>query len=391
MNTPTHPKIAFVGWNPFQFLHFARLVPAFPDATLVVERRPKAARTFDFDVLTTISPHIKQVDRGRMAELDGDFDVLICQTPFNGIGEFIRTKIAMLQYGYAKEAHNYGPWRSLADVCLTFGDYASRKIEPFCPCVVTGNPRYSDWAASHFRSDARAKFGNQLDPSRKTILYAPTWGGLSSYSQFADAVSALSKNHNVILKVHHNSQLASSRIIESARASFDIVCDTCDDIVELLAMADVMISDFSGAIFDAIYCEVPVVLLNPSRIEGADVGKSDAYSLERARRGELGEVVSNESSLERAVETVINESDARVASLAGLRNDLFVDSTNSVLRVTEAVHGLLENKFRHSQSQEYLRNEMRSHFRCKADLAAAATIPGLARLLSLKARRLFRF
>lgn len=373
MDTPTNPSIGFVGWNPFQFLHFSRLIDEFPDATLVLEDRRKAASSYDLDHLPCAKRPVLRLDHKGMRELDGRFDILVCQTVFAGIEHIRSSKIAMLQYGYAKEAHNYGPWRAFGDLCLTFGPYASRKIGPFCHSVAVGNPRFEDWDDPAFHSRAQALHARGLDPDRKTVLYAPTWGPLSSYEAFADAVAALTSEFNVILKIHHITQRNGNAAVENIRRRFPRLAGADDDIVELLSVADVMISDYSGAIFDAVYCRTPLVLLETPGAENARESRSDPHSLERSRRHELGQVVDSAADLADAVRRALDSGPVDEA----LRQDLFLDSKGAARRAADALSALAAGGFRQTQHQEYLRHELRTHHRCKSELKARLFLPGI--------------
>jgi hypothetical protein len=358
-----HPKVGFIGWNPFQFLHAARIVAKFPDATLIVEKRRSAWRRSDFELPGLESFPILRCRRSSMKNLDGKFDVLVCQTPFAAIGEIRISKIAMLQYGYAKEAHNYGAWRSFADVCMTYGPYASRKIMPFAPCVATGNPRFEAWRNPEFHRRAREKYSTMLDPARKTVIYAPTWGELSSHDAFADAVAALSAEFNVLVKVHHLSARFGSRPGDPLRRKFAHLCGAEHDLIELLALADVLLSDFSGAIFDAIQAEVPVVLLGGAAVH--DGSRSDRHSLEQARRSELGQVATTPGDVASAVHRALAPDEADPA-LARLRDDLFIDPAGASERAARTIHELAAGAYSRSQSQEYMRHEMAALHRLRA-------------------------
>ncbi len=356
------PRVAFVGWNPFQFLHFSGLASRFPDATLVIEKRGNSWK--NSDIRTRIpSSRVLECDRRAMEKLDGKFDVLVCQTPFHGIAQIRESRIAMLQYGYAKEAHNYGPWRSFADVCMTFGPYASRKMEPFCNCVATGNPRFEQWADDAFDRSTRQKFATRLDPTRKTLLYAPTWGPLSSHDGFADAILASSNDYNVIFKVHHNTRHFAAKSLDSLHRKPGVIHGADDDIVELLTVSDVLLSDFSGAIFDAIYARRPVILLG----DAAPASTSDPFSIEQARRSELGEIVARPADLSAAISRAIAGTNPQSPALSSLREELFLDATGSTDRAVGVIHQLAEGAYGPSQSQTYIRQEMAELFRCRAE------------------------
>lgn len=353
MARPSDPSVAFVGWNPFQFLHFAPIAARFPDSALVVEKRRPG---WDLALLRERFPTSRVMSLGprEMEDLDGRFDVLVCQTLFHGIGRIHRSRIAMLQYGYAKEAHNFGAWRSFADVCMTFGPYASRKLEPFCHTAATGNPRFECWNDGSFHARARSRFAGRLDPAKKTLLYAPTWGSLSSITRFATAIRDLSADHNVILKVHHNTQGFDGATLNDLRGKFGIIHGADEDIVELLAVSDALVSDFSGAIFDAIHARVPVLLLGAATPEST----SDRFSLEQARRDELGEQVAHPKDLPAAVARVLERPMSPAAESTGLREDLFCDASGAAARAEEVIRRLATGEFEPSQSRLYIRREM---------------------------------
>lgn len=375
MDASPDPSIGFIGWNPFQFLHFSRIAAEFPGATLLLEKRRRAGSSYDLDHLPCAAASIVRLGRKGMRQLDGKYDILVCQTVFAGIEEIRESKIAMLQYGYAKEAHNYGPWRAFGDVCLTFGPYASRKIEPFCPCVATGNPRYEDWGDPAFTQRARELHARGLDPRRKTVLYAPTWGALSSFETFAEAIASLSEEFNVILKIHHITQRDRGGAMARLRKKFPRLAGADDDIVELLAVSDVMISDYSGAIFDAVYCRKPLVLLETPGAQNDRESRSDPHSLERSRRHELGQVARTTADLASAVRHALASGPVNDA----LREDLFVDSEGAARRAAAALRDLAAGRFRQTQHQQYIRQELRSHHRCKHELKASRFFPGALR------------
>jgi hypothetical protein len=358
-----HPKVGFIGWNPFQFLHFGSLISKFPGATLVIEERRAARKSINLESFAEMAVHTMHCNRRRMREIDGEFDVLVCQTPFAGIEEIRESRIAMLQYGYAKEAHNFGAWRSFADVCMTYGPYASRKIMPFAPCVATGNPRFEAWQNPELHRRALEKYSSILNSTKKTVLYAPTWGGLSSFHTFADAVAALSAEFNVLVKVHHLSVLFGNRSGAPLRQKFPHLCGAEHDLIELLSLADVLLSDFSGAIFDAIQAKVPVVLLGGTAAHNKS--RSDRYSLEQARRDELGQIAATPGDVAASVRRALATGTSAPA-LASLRDDLFTDPAGASERAARTIHELAAGAFVRSQSQEYMRHEMAALHRLRA-------------------------
>ena len=101
------PRVAFLGWNAFQLLHGLDIARALPGSILVVERRPEHLDELSDSFLSSLEVPVLFWEPERMAELDGVFDVVVCQTPFTQIERFEKSKIAMLQYELAKKPHNY--------------------------------------------------------------------------------------------------------------------------------------------------------------------------------------------------------------------------------------------------------------------------------------------
>lgn len=344
------PKVGFIGWNPFQFLHIKELAKAIPGAVFIIEKKNQFVDDFSKEILHNTDVPIIIWDRAKMAELDGLFDILICQTIFFRMETFSKTKIITIQYGYAKEPHNYGAWRSLGDLCLTYGDYATNKISNFCPSVGVGNPRYDKWydvvsTSNTFKS-------SNLDNDLKTILYVPTWGDLSSIDKYLDHVIKLSEKYNVLLKLHHNTDF-----LEGDRKSK--INDRIhyyganDDILELISQSDLIISDYSGAIFDAVYFKKPIVLLNC--YDHNSSAKMDIYSIEYAMRNTIGYEVNDVQELSAAVDNVLERKDFYANLHSSLRSELFNDSGNSIQLAISAIQNLHSGVYSLNQHQQYTR------------------------------------
>ncbi len=303
-------RIAFTGWNPFQFRHVKNIAKYLPGAFFLVEDRRNGNLEAFSDVFfyNTENPVIV-VKKGWLARLEDHFDVFVTQVVFPSIQQITRSKIVMLQYGYAKEPHNYGIWRSLADVNITYGPYASEKISRYTPVAACGNPEADDWEDPLFHRACRERFAGQLDPAKQTVLYAPTWGNLSSVEIYLESVLALRSRYNVLIKMHHNTDILEDRG-ERMRSLENVhVYGANENIFSLLAVSDLMISDYSGAIFDGFYCRCPLVLLDiPSALESA---KIDEGSLELTQRERLGCVVSRPEDLDR-LEQLAEEAKSRV-------------------------------------------------------------------------------
>ncbi|MBQ9536231.1 MAG: CDP-glycerol glycerophosphotransferase family protein [Desulfovibrionaceae bacterium] len=355
MKTYSDIRIAFIGWNPFQFRHFNNIINLFPGAFRIIEDRqngnlPTFPTTFfeDYNNPTIV------VKKGLTKFLDNKFDVIVAQTVFPGIQQISNSKIVFLQYGYAKEPHNYGAWRSLADLNLSYGPYATQKLQYFSPVVESGNPEHDNWESAIFQADNKKQLSQYLDPNKKTILYAPTWGEISSIDLYLDNIIKLSDDFNLMLKIHHNSDIIENKCKEIKNKKNIKIFGANDDIYSLLTVTDLMISDYSGAIFDALYCKIPIILLDLKDIFNSP--KLDKDSIEINKRSILGPSIgapnlltcSNIKSLFQVAKDKLN---------VQLINELFkkCNSNNSKI-AAQAILDTVNGKFQLTSVQKYLRD-----------------------------------
>ncbi|MCK8516965.1 CDP-glycerol glycerophosphotransferase family protein [Methylonatrum kenyense] len=240
-------------------------------------------------ILETLIIHEKKI-----VSLDGVLACIFSQTDFFGAHAFKTTKVFSLQYSMTKERHQYGAWHAGFDAALVYGDYSKRRLEYFCPSFVVGHPRIS-LQGRHFSAMAKAGAG------KMTLLYAPTWGGLSNFDEFLKVVETLKHSFNVLVRPHHNSL---SREIEKVGAiPLDVGVGVRDNSASQIEASDIVISDYSGFIFDAIYCGKPVILFrkNYTSLLGKENLTSESIEVSResfigpvARSGEeLVELLSN--------------------------------------------------------------------------------------------------
>lgn len=347
-------KVAFIIWNTFQLLQFKPLLQALPTALLVIEKRKKSSE-IDKSLLESIPNNVAYIDSKHIHnKLDGIFDIIIIQTVFEQLYLFRKTKIVMLQYGYAKEPHNYGAWRALADLNLVYGQYAYDRISYFSPTEIVGCPRYEQLKEKLFYKKAYEKYKHLLDPSKKTILYAPSWGELSSFSIYINTLYEQTQNYNVLVKLHHNTVLLNKKHDDKTYKTLFFGVHFFyenEDILELISISDIVISDFSGAIFDAVFCGKVLILVS---IPNLKAEKIDQFSLEVSSRELLGTEVFTPEELEQVLsdehQSLVNKS---------INNELFPllfhIATNSVENVVQSLESLLLGKYKLNQQQLYVR------------------------------------
>lgn len=139
------------------------------------------------------------------------------------------------------------------DAILCGGSYDANYLSNYAKTYITGNMKYINFTK-------KVKNKN----NKKILLYLPTYGSCSSLDLIGEYLNNLRKNYYVIAKLHHGTAFLKkehSRKINLEK-SVDELYDLHKDLSELLSIADVVLSDNSGAIFEAIYAEVPVAIFS---------------------------------------------------------------------------------------------------------------------------------
>ncbi len=101
------------------------------------------------------------------------------------------------------------------------------------------------------RADKSAREKKQNE--KKTVLVAPSWGKSGILSRYGEEfISALKKTKfNIIIRPHPQTVVSEQKILKPLMEKFnDIEWNYDNDNFEVLNKADVLITDFSGIIFD---------------------------------------------------------------------------------------------------------------------------------------------
>ena len=357
-------RIAFFGWNPFQLYQVESIARHFPDAEFIIERRKgiEFDRLFTEEFLASFQTPCRIVERKDIPLLDKEFQAVVCQTEFGFMETLTRAQVIGMQYSMSKERHQYGPWRAMCALNLVYGRYSYERISPFSPCVMVGNPRFDRWFEGSLDPETVTRVRAHLDPGKKTILYLPTWGDLSSIPDYGDAVASLRANYNVITKVHHKTDTHEPNKKQSLiNNALETVFGASDDLLYLLSCADLVLSDYSGSIFDAIYVSRPVVLLqhSPEDLVGAE--KFGLESIEYLRRDQIGAVASNPHMLPEIVAAVLDGRINYTHDNAQLREDCFARQGGCGKVAADAIREALAEKPSRPFYQLYLHDLLRQH------------------------------
>jgi CDP-glycerol glycerophosphotransferase len=129
--------------------------------------------------------------------------------------------------------------------------------------AITGYPRVDRTlnASEHTRASVKRALGIEGSDERPVVLYAPTWRGGLSTSHFdmerltSDLARLATLNCNVIFRAHHRTQ----ELLAGANLSVTIAPDSIET-NELLAVIDVLITDYSSIVFDFLPTGKPVTM-----------------------------------------------------------------------------------------------------------------------------------
>lgn len=129
-----------------------------------------------------------------------------------------------------------------------------------------GLPRNDKLYRSHNDSLKKFKHKHHIDPNKKLILYAPTWRDSSNnglrYEMHPPInwklwEEKLASKYHLILRMHPNASIKEQAENEIPFGSF-VYDGRHDDIIDLMIVSDILISDYSSTIMDYSILERPI-------------------------------------------------------------------------------------------------------------------------------------
>ncbi len=187
-----------------------------------------------------------------------------------------------LTYGAGKDLTMVRPSRGMYDLILSYGERDHALFSYYTKSIIVGNPKFDDWFNDTLNADTLAAVDVKISPDKKTILYLPTHGDLSSIEELADSLRDISSRYNVLVKPHYYTIREESHRLQLLSNPDITVFKDDTDLLPLLKRADVILSDNSSAIFDAILVDKPVVVADFWSQEFLDFAHKD---LKKIRRG----------------------------------------------------------------------------------------------------------
>lgn len=151
----------------------------------------------------------------------------------------------------------------------------------------------------------------------KTVLLAPSWGPSAILTIYGEKMieAILKTEHNLIIRPHPQSFISEKKLIDDLMKKYPesdrVKWNRDTDNFECLNSADIMISDFSGVIFDfSLIFDKPIIYTNPN----FDVSVYDAWWLNKplwtaSILPDLGRELSEENfdDLSNLIDTCMND------------------------------------------------------------------------------------
>jgi len=161
-----------------------------------------------------------------------------------------------LLYTAGKDRYTiYSYWNKYYDGILCYGPYHEDKfrLRHNIPTAQMGYPRFDKYFKPGFQKEYLIK-KFKCDPKKKTIVWLTTWGNLSSLDYYLKTISLLSSTYNIVVRPHPQMKTYAPETYKKMfTLNFNYVDDSSDDNVQLFALADLMIFDYGGSMFGAIY------------------------------------------------------------------------------------------------------------------------------------------
>lgn len=215
--------------------------------------------------------------------------IVLSTTPGLGVYQWKRSKNVCFYIHMLHAASEVTMYRMFGldyyDAVLLSGEYQLKDIRsleelrnlPAKELVKVGIP-YMDEMVK------RLKSSNPLKAHPRTVLLAPTWGKSGILSVYGEKIieKLISTGYHIIIRPHPQSFVNEKDMLEELIQKYpeseELEWNRDNDNFEVLRRSDILISDFSGVIFDfSLVYDKPIIYTNPQ----FDLSVYDAWWLEK--------------------------------------------------------------------------------------------------------------
>ncbi len=184
------------------------------------------------------------------------------------VGQTYTRQVRML-YAVISKQYTYSDKNLPYDEIFVASDFGRELMErQGVSARVVGYPKLDDYFNGVLtRESARQELG--IDGDATVVLYAPTLGDLCTYEIYAEALTEVASRVEVLSQLHPVSYLKEGPRFEGLRSRTRMISPLRAGI-EAVVAADVVLTDYSGVIFEACATDTPVVLLDQPGLEMTD-------------------------------------------------------------------------------------------------------------------------
>lgn len=289
---------------------------------LKLKRKPlrltleQVARELKPDVIITTSNHRHAISRARRAQLAQ-------KDPF-----WSRVKQVQAFHGVSSKGVKFNSWMSEFDLLLLPGrrerdKFASLRVLDSVSCELIGHPKSDRVLRGEItRKTARQELNLSDAP---TVLYAPTYGALSSFFRWGEAIcQSVPPECNLLVKPHPslvtNSQSDNSGLetIQRVRQLLEnrgaLWLPHEPDVVPLMAASDILITDYSSVAEEFLVFDRPLIFADHLANATDDASRNDRAHRDKGDWDGIfacGHVVTNIDAMTNAIAAALGESSTR--------------------------------------------------------------------------------
>jgi len=261
-------KVCFYVAYPYYFPHFLPIGAYFKaEGSEVIYVLSDQQNSENMEMIAQENSVTYTFDRSLL--FDDSTDVVFFANPFSQVDK-VKGLTLFLEHGIGTKSTSFFSFIEYVDIYLVEGSHKERYLKEHYPQMAhkvkrVGFSKFDPIVNFSKEQKVRLFQTYGLDIKKKTILYAPTFFP-SSIERMADDFPEAFKAYNIIVKPHYltyeRSRYKGQReklSIWNTYANCVVAPLSAYNIVPFLAIADVMISDESSAMFEFAALNKPVV------------------------------------------------------------------------------------------------------------------------------------
>lgn len=183
-----------------------------------------------------------------------------------------------------------------------------------------------------------------------TVLLSPSWGPSAILTRYGEKLldPLIATGWNIIIRPHPQSKISEKEVLDNLTSKYkdkdNLFWDYESDNIYSMKKADIMISDFSGIIYDySFLCDKPVMYVNGDM----DLRMYDAYYVPGSKPWQVNAIKKfgielNENQFPNIKEIIQNASDSK--ELADLRHAAKDEAWEHIGNAGENIYQFITNK-----------------------------------------------